>query len=84
MSLARVREMYDEKWSTLKEAQSLLDASWHCSNEELASSIQSWIRELLQPLANGGVAEALYIIGSIDSGEVLDEEEYDQRYMARL
>lgn len=76
--------MHEENCVTLEEAQKLLDASWHCSNDELASSIQGWIRDLLQPLADKGVVKALYIIGSLDSDEVLNEEEYDRRYMARL
>lgn len=76
--------MNEEKSFILKEAQKLLDASWHCSNEELASSIQSWIRELLQPLASKGIAEAQYIIGSLDGDAALTEEEYDQQYMAHL
>lgn len=76
--------MYEEKWWTLKEAQKLLDASWHCTNEELVSSIQGWIRKLLQPLADKGTAEAQYIIGALDSSEVLSQDEYDRRYMARL
>lgn len=76
--------MYEEKSFILKEAHKLLDASWHCSNEELASSIQSWIKELLQPLAAEGIAEALYVIGSLDGDEGLDEEEYDRRHLAHL
>lgn len=76
--------MCDEQFSILEEAQELLDASWHCSNEELFSSIQGWVRKLLQPLADTGVAEAQFILGSLDSGEVLSEEEYDRRRMARL
>ncbi|MEO0566451.1 MAG: hypothetical protein AAF066_01870 [Pseudomonadota bacterium] len=76
--------MYEEKSLRLKEAQKLLDASWHCSNAELASSLQNWIIELLQPLASNGVAEAQYIITSLEDSEELNEEEFVRRYTERL
>lgn len=72
--------MKPEEQSDLAEAQALLNARWMCSNEELASKIEIWVRELLFPLCEEGHAEARYLLSALGGEEVgvLSEAEFDE------
>lgn len=70
----------------LSEAETLIRLKYHCSNEDLISSIDDWIRELLAPLCAKGLQKAEYLLGALDT-EFLEgdsEAEFDARYLRRL
>ncbi len=76
--------MTKELSSVLKEARTLLDAQYHCSNDTLNEAIRSWIKELLAPLVRQDNAEAIWLSGAAEDWRDLSDKECDQRHLERL
>ena len=66
----------------VEEAQALIAAAWHTANRRRFNRLLDWARQLLQPLADEGVGEAMWVVASLPqrAGEGITNEEFDRRH----
>lgn len=77
--------MTEDDWKPedrLREAEALIVASHHCSDDARHDQLLAWAREIIAPLLAARHPHALWVVAGLPSaeGERISDEEYDRRY----
>lgn len=69
----------------LDEAEALLNALWHCSDDAREEMLLAWVREILDPLVAAGYPRAIWMnAGILGMGTGLSTEAFDAAHLEAM
>jgi hypothetical protein len=73
-----------EPESQMREAEALLEAAWNTPNEKRYDQLISWVREIIEPLAESNYPPAIWLQTCLPYDTELSEEEVDRLHREQL
>ena len=83
-ALAVMTELNKVNEPLIHEARKLLEAAYSSSDETRHDLLMCWVREILEPLARAGIAEAMWLLCGIPTHSGSSLADFDRNYRAQI